>query len=208
MSDPLTISLIVLGINLIGLLAIYSLMASAVVRLWWHQSGLLAVFITILLAQIIWIVPAFTGFHYSTSAYPASFAICFGNSIVSAFAIVIFCQKAPTISRQLEDSARMDGCGWWGIFSHVLLPRIKRELILIGFLLVIATAFPFLASLINPAGESLLSLFESLPRGLGVPPFGIMMFASFVMTLPVIVTFILAKQYLRSARSLRSNAHD
>ncbi len=196
MSDPLTISLIVLVINLIGLLAVYSLMAAAIMRMHWHQRGLVGVLMTIVLAQTIWIVPAFTGFHYSTSAYPASFVICFGNSIVSAFAVVIFCQKAPTLPRQLEDSARMDGCGGLGIFRYVVLPRIKRELTVIGFLVVMATAFPFLAALINPAGDSLLALFESLPQGLGIPPFGIMMFASFVMTLPVIATFILAKQYL------------
>ncbi len=77
MSDPLTISMIVLVINLIGLLAVYSLMASAIMRMRWHQRGLVGVLITILLAQIIWIVPAFTGFHYSTSALPSVFCHLF-----------------------------------------------------------------------------------------------------------------------------------
>jgi multiple sugar transport system permease protein len=196
MSDPLTISLIVLVINLIGLLVVYSLMASAIMRMRWHQRGLVGVLITILLAQVVWLIPAFIGFHYSTSVYWASFLVCFSNSMVSAFAVVILCQRAQRLPRQLEDSARMDGCGWWGILRHVVLPRIKRELTLIGLLIAISTAFPFLAAFINPAGKSLLTLFESLPSGLGIPPFEIMICGSFVMTLPVIVTFIVAKHYL------------
>src|SRR5450432_1936556 len=106
MSQLLMASLIALGVNLAGMLLIYSLMAFALARLNWHRRGVIAVLATIIAAEIFWIVPAMIGFGDSLAASPLPFSLCFGNWLVSAFGIVIFCQTVTKIPGELEDSAR------------------------------------------------------------------------------------------------------
>ena len=156
------IYLIAGSVNLAGMLLIYSLMAYAVVRVSWHRRGVIAVLATIGLAETFWIAPAMIGFGYPFAASPGSYFLCFGNWLVSAFGIAFFCQTAGRIPRQLEDSARLDGCGRFGIYWHILLPLVRRELALLAILTVMATALLFWAALTAPDSAPLWPLFESL----------------------------------------------
>lgn len=161
MSEPFLIALIALTVNLGGTLVIYSFMAFFLARLSWHGRGVPAVLMTIIAAELFWIVPAMIGSYYSmVGISSASYALCFGNWLVSAFAILLFCQTVKGISRQLEDSARLDGCSSFGIYRHVVLPLVRWELGFIALLTVMATAFPFWAYLTAPDGTDFRPLFE------------------------------------------------
>src|SRR5438128_282014 len=128
MSAPLMIMLIAVTVNLVGTLVIYSFLAFFLARLQWHGLGVLAVLISIIIAEVYWITTTMTGLDYSIVQTATSYSFLFGDWLVSAFAIILFCQTVKDIPRQLEDSARLDGCGWFGIYWHVVLPLVRRDL--------------------------------------------------------------------------------
>lgn len=192
MSKPLMICLIAVTINLGGMVAICSFMAFFLARLHWHGRGVLSVLVTIIVGGLFWIVPAMIGFDYSIVGTSASYSLCFGNWLVSAFAIVLFCQTVKGIPRQLEDSARVDGCSWLGTYWHVVLPLVRRELWFIAFLIVMATALPFWTNLTAPGGTA-LGPFFAFAHIAAYGSVGTMVAISVITSFPVIAIFLAAK---------------
>ena len=192
MSQQLAICLIAVATNLVGTLFIYSVIALFLARLHWHGRGGLAVLVMIIVAGLFWMVPTMIGFGYSIVDTSASYSLCFGNALVSAFVLILFLQTVKGIPRQLEDMARLDGCGllwtWW----HIVLPLVRRELILIALLIVMATALPFWANLTAPGGTDFRPLFEFL-RLPAYSSFTSMLAISAIISLPVIVIYFVAK---------------
>jgi len=189
--------LIALTVNLAGMLLIYSLMAFALVRLSWHRRGMIGVLMAIVIAGQFWIVPTLL-VRYSSGAGLASYSLSFCNWLISGFSVIVFCQAVKWIPRQLEDSARLDGCGWLGTYWHVLLPLVRRELWLIGFLTLMGTSVLLLTlPSVFHGGFITHWLIWLLPvwgGGLALTrSIGLMMGASLVATLPVIVVFLFAK---------------
>jgi ABC-type glycerol-3-phosphate transport system permease component len=185
MSEPFMIQLIAVTLNLAGTLVVYSFMAFFLARLQWRGRGVLAVLITIIIAEVFWILPAIIGLDYAYSFF-------FGNWLVSAFAIVLFCQTVKGIPRQLEDSTRLDGCGWFGTYWHVVLPLVRRDLGFIASLIVMATTLPFLTELTRQGG---IDCYPSLR--LSTYDFANMLAMSAITSLPVIAILMTAKRPLR-----------
>jgi ABC-type glycerol-3-phosphate transport system permease component len=194
----MTNSLIAVAINLIGMLVIYSLMAFALVRLSWHGRGMIAVLLTIIAAGQFWIVPPFV--PNLKDLDPAAYLLWFGNWVVSGFSVVILCQGVRRIPRNLEDSARLDGCGWFGTYRHVVLPLVRRELALIAFLTAMATSPVFWVAevVFTTPGRVFPPWFYLLFPMREGPTFTsillMIMAGSLVMTLPVILIFVFAKR--------------
>jgi ABC-type glycerol-3-phosphate transport system permease component len=186
------ICLIAVTINLGGMVAICSFMAFFLARLHWHGRGVLPVLVTIIVGGLFWIVPAMIGFDYSIVGTSASYSLCFGNWLVSAFAIVLFCQTVKGIPRQLEDSARVDGCSWLGTYWHVVLPLVRRELWFIAFLIVMATVLPFWTNLTAPGGTA-LGPFFAFAHIAAYGSVGTMAAISVITSFPVIAIFLAAK---------------
>jgi multiple sugar transport system permease protein len=187
MSQPFVILLVALTFNLAGMLVIYSFMAFFLTRLQWRGRGVPAVFITILIAGVFWILPAIISLDYAYSFF-------FGNWLVSTFSIVLFSQTVKRIPRQLEDSMRLDGCGWFGTYWHVVLPLVRRDLGFITFLIVMATTLPFFTELIRQGG---IDCYPSLR--LSTYDFPSMLAMSAITSLPVIAIFFVAKRLLLHA---------
>jgi len=157
----------------IGLLITYSLIAYAIARLHWHQRGFIGVLTTIIVAALLCGIPIWMGL-----------GVIFCNLMMTAFAIVLFCQKAKRIPRQREDLARLDGCGWFGIYWHVLLPSIARELVVLGLLFLVGLLF-------FPFGEELC---EHLPGWNNLPIAGMAIIYGLILTLPLFAVFLVAKR--------------
>jgi len=179
--------LIALSVNLAGMLLIYSLLACALARLSWHSRGMVAVLAAIVVAGQFWIVPTLLIRSFGDSSL-VSHSLSFCNWLISGFSIIVLCQAVRWIPRQLEDSARLDGCGWLGIYWHVLLPFVRRELSLIVFLTGLGTSILLLV---------LLALRDARGFSLGLS-LDLMIGASLVATLPVIAVFFFAKRSLQS----------
>ncbi len=194
--------LLALTANLAGMMVIYSLLAFALARFRWHGRGLTAVLAAIILAGQFWIVPTLFVRH-SSSAGLVSYSLSFCNWLISGFSVIVLAHAVRWIPRQLEDSARLDGCSWFGTYWHVVLPLIRREVSLIGFLTLMGTSVLLLTPLVVFDGGFLSqSLIRLLPAWQGkLAPtgnIGLMMGASLVATLPVIVVFFFAKRCLHA----------
>jgi multiple sugar transport system permease protein len=195
--------LIAVAINLAGMLLIYSLMANALTRFYWHGRGTMSVLGTIIVSGLYWIVPWIV-----PPSVPSlgnlnfdAHALWLGNWLVSGFSVVILCQSVRWIPRALEDSARLDGCGWFGTYRHVVFPLVRRELALIALLTVMATSPVFWGLVLEtPTGLFPLWLHLLLPIGSEPGPgltniLLIMMGGSVIMTLPVMAIFFLSKSW-------------
>jgi ABC-type glycerol-3-phosphate transport system permease component len=194
--------LLALTTNLAGMMVIYSLLAFALARFRWHGRGIAAVLAAIIIAGQFWLVPTLF-VRQSSGAGLVSYSLSFCNWLISGFSIIVLSQAVRRIPRQLEDSSRLDGCSWFGTYWHVVLPLIKREVWLIGFLTLLGTSVLLLTPLVVfdggfltrwlvwmlPAWQGKLALSQSI---------GLMMGSSLVATLPVIVVFFFAKRYLQT----------
>ncbi|PYJ09015.1 MAG: hypothetical protein DMF06_11310 [Verrucomicrobia bacterium] len=198
----MTNSLIALAINLVGMLVIYSLMANALTRFHWRGRGTLGVLGTIIAAGLFWMLPLFLINLKNIDPVPCSF--WFANWLVSGFSVVVLSQRARWIPRELEDSARLDGCGYFGIFRHVVLPLVRREIGLIALLTLMATsmlcwtAFAFSGTDVVPPW-----IVQMMPLETGVGPSLTRMLlalttGSLILTLPVMAIFFFAKHDLRT----------
>jgi ABC-type glycerol-3-phosphate transport system permease component len=91
----------------------------------------------IVLSQWLWIPVAIltaTGHEFVGTA---SYSAWFGNWLVTGFALVLLQRTTRNIPKSLEDSARLDGIGPIRTWRHVVLPFVRRDLILlVGFLLM------------------------------------------------------------------------
>ena len=201
MSKSLIITLIAVTANLGGTLVIYSFMAFFLARLHWNGRGLIAVLVTIIIAEVFWILPTMIVSEYSeysinqatgyySAIYPYSFF--FGNWLISAFSVVLFSYTVKGIPRQLEDSARLDGCGWFGTYWHAVLPLVRRDLGFVAFLTVMATTLPFLTDLTRQGG---IDCYPSLR--LSTYAFTNMLVMSAIATVPVIAILLIAKRHLQ-----------
>jgi len=189
--------LIAIFVNLIGLLVIYSLLAFTLARLSWSGRGMMAVLATIVMAGQFWIVPTLLVRNSNYIPFALPFALAFRNWLISGFSVIIFCQAVRWIPRQLADSARLDGCGWSGIYWHVVLPLIRRELCLIAFLTLIATAPLLVTPIAVLEGQFVTAWFLWFPVKEGfaglAQSIGLMMGLSLVATLPMVLVFVFSK---------------
>ena len=196
MSQALQNCLMIVALNLAGMLIIYSLIAFALARLGWQGRGMAGVLATIFIAQIFWIAPATLILGLNSADAFAAWTIWFGNWLVSGFSIVILWRAVKGIPRQMEDSARLDGCGSFGTFRHVILPFVRRELGLIAILTVMATLLPFCVVVTTPeAGDSIIVFqWTSSPAR----RIGTMLAGSIVGMLPILALFFFARRRLLS----------
>ena len=199
MSQQLAV-LSAVAVNLAGMLIIYAVMAQAFARLGWRGHGIFGVIATIVTAELFWIVPALLIVIPRDSDGASSYALWFGNWLVSGFSVVLLQQTAKCIPRQLEDAARMDGLGAMGMWRHVVFPLVRRDLGLIALFTLMATLLPFWGFATLPDAGNFIVLYQ---RTLS-PQARIAMMAvvSLAGALPVIAIFFFAKGPLSSPQML------
>ncbi len=158
MSHELVICLIAVAVNLVGMVVIYSAMSHVIARLVWRRRGVVGVIAMILLAQLFWLAPAF--WTESQGADRAgSCALWLGNWLVSGFSIVLFLKSVARIPVALHEEARLDGLAGLAAWRHTTLPFVRRDLVVIAVLTVMATLLPYWG-IINFPNSNLVTLFE------------------------------------------------
>ncbi|HEY8456347.1 MAG TPA: carbohydrate ABC transporter permease [Actinopolymorphaceae bacterium] len=123
------------------------------------------------------------------------------NLFGSAFFIFLLRQFFLTLPRELFEAARVDGCGYFGLFRRIALPLCKPALIVVFI-------FEFRESwtdLIKPLIYLQDSALFTLPRGLktildsfgygGEMKWEIVLAASVIATLPLIIIFFLGQRH-------------
>jgi ABC-type glycerol-3-phosphate transport system permease component len=192
MSESLVTCLIAVATNLVGILVICAITADLLVRLAWNGRGIVGILIMILLAQLFWIGPAMLIVNPRANPDDASsYALWFGNWIVSAFALVLLCRTARNIPRQLQDSARLDGLGVFATWRTATLPFCSRDLLLIAILTVMATLLPYLACITLPEAGNSIVIYQRFLSASG--RIAMMAVSSVLGALPLFALFFLEK---------------
>jgi len=190
MSHELVICLIAVALNLAGMLVIYSVISQALARLAWHGRGTFAVVALILVAQLFWIAPAFWIVGVRGTGHAASYALWFGNWLVSGFSLILFWKSAGRIPLALKDAARLDGLGAFASWRHTVFPFVRRDLVVIAAFTVMATLLPFWDFINQPDASNIITIFERT-TGLG-EHLGTMVAGSLIGTIPLIGILFLA----------------
>jgi multiple sugar transport system permease protein len=191
MSEQFAVCLIAVAANLVDVSIIYAILAQAITRTVWSGRGALSVIALIFVSQLFWIVPALLIVVPREADGASSYALWFGNWLVSGFAIVLFLRKAANIPRSLEESARMDGLGAFGTWRHVVFPFVRRDLGLVALFTVMATLLPSWAFVTVPDTANSIVIFQRFlsPQG----RLALMAAVSLLGALPLLVVFFLAK---------------
>jgi multiple sugar transport system permease protein len=76
----------------------------------------------------------------------------------SAFSIFLLRQFILTVNPELDDAARIDGCGWFGIYARIVMPLIKPALAAVAIFSFLGTWNDFFNPLIFLRSSDLYTL--------------------------------------------------
>ena len=142
--------------------------------------------------KLFWIAPALGIVEAQGGDRAGSYALWFGNWLVSGFSLVLFLKSAALIPVALDDAARMDGLGTLGTWRHTVLPFVRRDLIILALLSVMATLLPFWGVINQPKAGDVITLFER--SSTFAEHLVAMIAASLVGVIPLVVIFLAAKK--------------
>lgn len=191
-------SLFLVTLNLVGTLLSCSLVAYSFARLQWPGRNFCFALMlaTMMVPGQVTMIPYFLIIR-SLGWYNTLYPLWVGSFFAGAFNVFLLRQFLKGIPRDLEDAAKIDGCGFWRVYWHIMLPLIKPTLAAIAIFTFMGTWNEFMGPLIYLTDQRLY------PLALGLYAFnvssggsmGMMMAGSLLMTLPVIIIFFFAQKY-------------
>jgi len=175
-----------------------SLVAYAFARLSWPGRDILfmVVLATLMIPVHVTMIPQFLIWK-NLGAYNTLTPLWLGAAFGNAFFIFLLRQFMKGIPRDLEDAARIDGCGTLRIWWHVILPLTKPACAAIAIFTFMGAWNNFMGPLIYISDQRLY------PLAFGLYAFAVQvnnnpaltMAGSLLMTVPVIVIFFFAQRY-------------
>lgn len=191
-------SLILVVLNIVGQILGSSLVAFSFARLRWPARDFcfMLVLATLMVPAQVTMIPNFL-IYKNLGWYNTLRPLWFGSFFGSAFFIFLLRQFMKGIPTDLEDSAKIDGCGYLGIYARIILPLIKPALAAIGIFTFMNVWNDFMGPLIFLNDQRLypLSLGLFALQVFQLTNFGLMMAASVLMTIPVILLFFAAQRH-------------
>jgi len=194
----LRVSLFLVIANIALTVIFSSLVAYAFARLNWpgRDFCFLLMLATMMIPHQVLMIPQFLIWK-NLGAYNTLTPLWLGPVFGNAFFIFLLRQFLKTVPRDLEDAARLDGCGFLRIYWHIMLPLIKPSLAAIAIFTFLGTWNNFMGPLIYIADQRLY------PLAFGLYAFSVQvnnnpaltMAGSLLMTVPVIVIFFFAQKY-------------
>ena len=190
-------------LNLAGTLLSCSLVAYSFARLQWPgRSVCFALLLaTMMIPPQVTMIPQFLLFQ-KLGWYNTLKPLWVMSFFANAFGVFLLRQFLKGIPRDLEDAARLDGCGFFRIYWHIMLPLVKPTLAAIAIFTFLATWNEFMMPLIYISDQRLYPLsfglyafqVQALQPGTSAG-IGMLMAGSLLMTLPVIAIFFFAQRY-------------
>jgi multiple sugar transport system permease protein len=198
-------TLILTLLTTIGTLLASSLVAYSFSRLQWPGKNLLFTLLlaTMMVPGAVTLMPQFLifrGLGWIDSLRPLWVPAFFGG----AFNIFMLRQFFLSIPTELEDAAKIDGCGPFGIYWRVMLPLVQPALAAIAIMAILAAWNNFQGPLIY------LSSPENMPLAYGLQLYqqqhsgepGLLMAASTMVIMPIMALFFFTQRYFIEGVSL------
>jgi ABC-type glycerol-3-phosphate transport system permease component len=186
------------AMNVIGTLLSCSLVAYAFARLRWPGRDLIFLIMlsTMMIPGAVTMVPVFLIFKW-LGWIDTLRPLWVRSFFAGAFGVFLLRQFFMTIPTDLEDAARIDGCGYFGIYWRIMLPLIKPAMAALAIITFMGSWNDFMGPLIyisSPDKMNLaygLQLFQSLHGG----EWSLLMAGSTMVIIPVLLIFFLAQRY-------------
>jgi multiple sugar transport system permease protein len=191
-------SLFLVILNVTGTLLSSSLVAYSFARLQWPGRNFCFALMlgTLMVPGQVTMIPLFLIIR-TLGWYNTLYPLWITSFFAGAFNVFLLRQFLKGIPRDLEDASKIDGCGFWRVYWHIMLPLVKPTLAAIGIFTFMATWNEFMSPLIYLQDQRLY------PLALGLFAFSVedtatvtmLMAASLLMIAPVIITFFFAQKY-------------
>ena len=185
-------------LSMLGRVGSCALVGFSFARLRWPGKNVLFIITlsTMMLPFQVLMIPQFLIFKeigWINTHYPL-WVPSFGGA---AFYIFLMRQYFMTMPRELDDAAKIDGCGWLGIFWRILLPLSHPALATIAIFTFMSQWNSFLEPLIflNSSKKYTLALGLAMFRDQFDVDWNAIMAMSFLMVLPCLTIFFLAQKY-------------
>ena len=192
------VSVFLVIVNIVLAMFFSSLVAYAFARLNWpgREFCFVLMLATMMIPPQVTMIPRFLIWK-SVGCYDTLTPLWLPSAMGIAFFIFLMRQTMKGIPRDLEDAARIDGCGVFRIYWSVMLPLVKPSLAAIAIFTFMGTWNDFMGPLIYVSDQRLY------PLAFGLYAFAVQvennpiltMAAALLMTLPVIVIFFFAQKY-------------
>jgi multiple sugar transport system permease protein len=192
-------TLVIFTGNVVGTLLSCSLVAFAFARLRFRGSGWMFNFliITMLIPWQVLMIPQFLMFN-KLGWYGTYLPLIVPSFFGSAFFIFLVRQYMRTIPRELDDAARMDGCNYFQIYWHIILPLCIPVLTVVVVFLFLGSWGDLLGPLIyldnNKKFTVAIGLANFATRA--NPNNNQLMAANLIMMLPPMIIYFLAQDKL------------
>lgn len=192
-------TLLIVGGNIAGTLFSCSLVAYAFARLRFRGREFLfnVLIITMLIPWQTLMIPQFLMF-FKLGWYGTYLPLIVPSFFANAFFVFLIRQYMRTIPRELEAAARVDGCNFFQVFWHIVLPLCKP-------VLAVVVVFVFLWEWSDLLGPLIyLDSNEKFTVAIGIanmvtradPALNILMAANLIMMLPPVILYFFAQDKL------------
>lgn len=194
-------SLIIAALNVTAVVLTSSFCAYgfARIRFWGREFWFGVVIATILLPNIVTLVPQFiifTRLGWVDTFLPLTVPLFFGGG---AFNIFLLRQFFRTIPEELADAARIDGCSEFGIYWRIMMPLAKPALVTVGIFTFLASWNDLLGPVVYLRSPDMYTVAIGLSNfraGQGLATrWDLQMAAATAVILPVVVLFFIAQRY-------------
>lgn len=185
--------------NIVGTLFSCALVAFAFSRLRFRGNAFLfnVLIITMLIPWQVLMIPQFLMFH-RLGWYGTYLPLIVPSFTGNAFFIFLIRQYMRTFPRELDDAARIDGCGYWGIFWHVILPLSAPVLAVCVVFVFLGSWNDLLGPLIYLDSNSMFTVAIGLANMVtrANTDWNLLMAANLVAMLPALIIYFFAQEKL------------
>ena len=184
--------------NIIGLVLSSSLVAFAFarIRFWGRDVLFLIVLSTMMLPAQVTLIPIYL-FWSRLGAVNTFWPLIVPEWLANAYNVFLLRQFFMTISPEMDDAARIDGAGWFRIYSQIIVPMSKPAL---GVIAIQAFAWNwnnFLGPLIylNEPRKFTIAIGLRMFQNMQSSKMPETMAMSIVALIPVLIVFFIAQRY-------------
>lgn len=134
------------------------------------------------------------------------------NFFANAYNVFLMRQFISRIPKDLDEAAKLDGLGYFGIFRRITLPLMKPVLVAVGIFTFTFNWGYFLGPLIyiNTPNKMPLALgvqiLSSTSNGAQTPPWNIVMVGAVILTIPMLVVYYFGQKHLYEAGLVSGSA--
>ena len=200
---PVVNTMFLVVLNITGVVISNTLVGYAFARLNFPGKEFLfrLVILTMLMPAVVLFIPEFLLFN-ALGWYGTYLPLWVGSFFGSAFFIFIGRQYMRSFPKDLDDAARIDGCGRFGIYWRIILPLSKPVITVMAVFTFQGVWNDFTGPLIylNDAEKFTLAIalnyFRRSSFASGVSTTNLVMAAALLSTVPMLILYFAAQKYL------------